>query len=179
MNTNESMLPEQQQDAIAKFRELVKDVNTCMFTTIDEDQQISSRPMFTSRIDDEGNVWFFTNEFSEKIREVSKDNIVNLIYSHPGKNLYANVRGTSSLIIDRKKMEELWDPGLKEWFPEGLEDPKICLIKVSTESAFYWHHSTSKMKLLFHLIRSVTKGDRYKENEKGKLDLSSPTQPEM
>ena len=107
------MLPEQQQDAIAKFRELVKDVNTCMFTTIDEDQQISSRPMFTSRIDDEGNVWFFTNEFSEKIREVSKDNIVNLIYSHPGKNLYANVRGTSSLIIDRKKNGRTLGPGVK------------------------------------------------------------------
>ncbi|MGZ5285869.1 MAG: pyridoxamine 5'-phosphate oxidase family protein [Flavisolibacter sp.] len=176
MNTPIRTTPD--SDAISKFRELVKDVNICMFTTIDENQQISSRPMFTTHIDEEGNVWFFTNEFSEKINEVSKDNIVNLIYSHPPKNIYANVRGTCSLVIDRNKMEELWTSDLKRWFPEGLEDPKICLVKVSTESAYYWNHSSSKMRLLFQMLRSITKGDSYQETESGKLDLT-PTQPEM
>lgn len=174
MEINETRLKD--QEAISKFRELIKDVNICMFTTIDEENQISSRPMFTSLIDEEGNVWFFTNEFSEKIKEVSKDNMVNLIYSHPVKNIYANVRGTCSLIIDPKKMEELWVPGLKHWFPEGLADPKICLVKVSTESAFYWNHSASKMGLLFQMIRSMAKGDKYKETEKGKLDLNTTQQ---
>lgn len=164
-------------DAIEKFQALLKDVNICMFTTVDENQQISSRPMLTTRIDEEGNVWFFTNEFSEKISDVSKDNIVNLIYSHPPKNIYVNVRGTCSLVIDRKKMEELWNPDLKKWFPDGLEDPKICLIKVSTESAYFWNHSSSKMRLLFQMIRSITKGDRYEETETGRLDLST-TPPE-
>jgi general stress protein 26 len=164
------------RDSVARFRELVKDVHICMFTTIDENQQVSSRPMFTSRVDGEGNVWFFTNEFSEKINEVSKDNIVNLIYAHPVKNIYANVKGTCSLIIDRKKMEELWDPHLKSWFPEGLEDPMICLVKVSTESAYYWNNNSSKMGLLFQMIRSMAKGDKYKENEKGKLELSATQQ---
>jgi general stress protein 26 len=171
MDINETRLKD--QEAIARFRELVKDVNICMFTTIDSDNQISSRPMFTSSIDEEGNVWFFTNEFSEKINEVSKDNIVNLIYSHPVKNIYANVRGTCSLVIDKNKMEELWDPKLKHWFPEELADPKICLVKVATESALYWNHSASKMGLFFHMIRSITKGDKYKETEKGKLDLNA------
>ncbi len=175
MDTNEIRLKD--QEAIARFRELVKDVNTCMFTTLDADNQISSRPMFTSLIDEEGTVWFFTNEFSEKINEVSKDNMVNLIYSHPVKNIYANVRGTCSLVIDRSRMEELWDPNLKNWFPEGLSDPRICLIKVSTESAYYWNHSTSKMGLLFHMIRSITRGDKYEESEKGLLDFKA-TQPE-
>jgi len=34
------------------------------------------------------------------------------------------------------------------------------------------------MGLLFQMIRSITKGDQYKETEKGKLDLAS-TQQEM
>jgi general stress protein 26 len=170
MNTEETKL--QDREAIEKFRDLVKDVTICMFTTIDENLDLSSRPMFTSNVDDEGNVWFFTNEFSEKINEVSKDNLVHLIYSHPVKNIYVDVKGTCSLIIDKKKMEELWDPALKSWFPEGLEDPKICLIKVATETAHFWNHSSSKMGLLFGMIRSITKGDQYKETEKGKLDLA-------
>jgi general stress protein 26 len=160
-------------DAIAKFRELANDVNICMFTTIGEDGEVSSRPMFTSSIDEEGNVWFFTNEFSGTINEVSKDNLVHLIYSHPGKNIYLDVKGTCSLVIDHKKMEELWSSELKNWFPDGLADGKICLVKVSTESAHYWNHSISKMGLLFQMIKSITKGDRYKESEKGELQLAT------
>ncbi len=167
----------QDQKAIDKFRELIKDVNICMFTTLDEHHDLSSRPMYTSQVDEEGNVWFFTNEFSEKINEVSKDNLVHLIYSHPVKNIYVDVKGTCRVIIDKKKMEELWDPILKHWFPFEMDDPKLCLVKVETETAHFWNHSSSKMGLLFQLIRSIAKGDRYKETEKGKLELSS-TQPE-
>lgn len=170
MNAEETRL--QDREAIEKFRDLVKDVTVCMFTTLDENQELTSRPMFTSSVDEEGNVWFYTNEFSEKINEVSKDNLVHLIYSHPVKNIYVDVKGTCSLIIDKKKMEELWDPVLKNWFPQGLEDSKICLIKVATETAYFWNHTSSKMGLLFQMIRSIAKGDQYKETEKGKLDLA-------
>jgi general stress protein 26 len=171
MNTEETKL--QDREAIEKFRGLVKDVTICMFTTIDENHDLTSRPMFTSNVDDEGNVWFFTNEFSEKINEVSKDNLVHLIYSHPVKNIYVDVKGTCSLIIDKKKMQELWHPELKSWFPQELEDTKICLVKVATETAHFWNHSSSKMGLLFGMIRSIAKGDKYKETEKGQLDLTT------
>jgi general stress protein 26 len=161
----------QDQEAIQKFRDLAEVVNICMFTTIDNELNIMSRPMWTAEIDDEGNVWFFTNEFSEKIQEVSKDNLVNLIYSHPGKNIYLNAKGTCSVIIDRKKMEELWKPSMKTWFPNGLEDSKICLVKVVTENAYYWNTSSSKMSLFFQTIKALAKGEKYKEEETGKLNL--------
>ena len=80
--TNKSL---QHEEAVKKFQQLAKEVNICMFTTLDDDGNISSRPMATINVDEEGNAWFFTNEFSEKIQEVSKDNVVNLIYAHPAK----------------------------------------------------------------------------------------------
>lgn len=161
----------QDQEAIQKFRDLAEAVNICMFTTVDNDLNIMSRPMWTAEIDDEGNAWFFTNEFSEKIQEVSKDNLVNLIYSHPGKNIYLNAKGTCTVIIDRKRMAELWKPSMKTWFPDGLEDPKICLVKVVTENAFYWNTSASKMSLFFQAIKAFAKGEKFKEEETGKLNL--------
>jgi general stress protein 26 len=170
MDTQETKL--QDREAIEKFRDLANAVNICMFTTIDNDHRVTSRPMFTSSVDEEGNVWFFTDEFSEKINEVSKDNIVHLIYAHPAKNIYLDVEGTCTLVIDRHKMEELWDPELKTWFPGGPEDPKVCLIKVSTETAYFWNHDSSKMGLLFQFFRSLSKGDQYRETEKGKLTLT-------
>jgi general stress protein 26 len=170
MNTSETHLKD--MEAIEKFKSLVEEVAICMFTTTDNDNNITSRPMFTSSVDEDANVWFFTNEFSEKINELSKDNLVHLIYSHPIKNIYVDVKGTCSLVIDKTKMQDLWDSKLQSWFPDGLDDPKLCLVKVSTETAHFWNHSSSKMGLLFQMIRSITKGDKYKESEKGQLDLT-------
>jgi general stress protein 26 len=169
MDTTEKKL--QDQEAVDKFRDLVEKVTICMFTTIDDNSNIMSRPMWTVNVDEEGNAWFFTNEFSEKIQDVSKDNIVNLIYSHPAKNIYVNVKGTCTVVIDKAKMQDLWQPAMKAWFPDGLDDPKICLVKVTTENAFYWNNTSSKMGVFFQMITTMGKGGKYKEDETGKLDL--------
>jgi general stress protein 26 len=163
----------QNEEAIKKFQDLVKEVSICMFTTLDDGGEMSSRPMATIKVDDEGNAWFFTNEFSEKIQEVSKDNVVHLIYSHPGKNVYVNVKGICSVIIDRKKMEEMWTPAVRGWFPDGLNDSKICLLKVHTEEALYWKDTSSKAAVFFKKLASIAKADKFKEGEKGKLHFDA------
>ena len=169
MSTTETRL--QSGEAIQKLKDLAQHVHICMFTTTDENGELSSRPMYTSEIDEDGNIWFFTNEFSKTVQEVSKDNIVHLIYSHPGKNIYVDVKGSCTLVIDPKKMEALWDEHLKQWFPEGLQDPNLCLVKVQTQSGAYWNHATSRMGQFLHQIKAAAKGDRYRESEKGKLSL--------
>ena len=161
-----------QEEDVKKFKELIEYVDVCMFTTLDDDYKLHSRPMSTAQVDEEGNAWFFTNEFSEKINEISRDNAVNLIYSDPAKNIYVNVKGTCTMIIDRKKMEELWTPVLKAWFPDGLDDPKLCLVKVVTEDAYFWNNKASKMTAYFNMLAAIEKGEKYEEGESGKLQLS-------
>jgi len=159
------------EEAVKKFKELVHDVNICMFTTIDDRNRIFSRPMSTVKIDEDGNAWFFTNEFSEKIQEVSKDNTVYLIYSHPGKNVYVTVTGTCSIILNRNKIDELWNPLYKAWFPEGKEDPRLCLVKVVTEEANYWNSNAGKMGVYFKMLRAIANKEQYREKDMGKLRL--------
>ncbi len=159
------------EDAIKKFRSLVRDVNICMFTTIDDSGQLFSRPMSTVRIDDEGNAWFFTNEFSEKISELSKDNTVYLIYAHPGKNVYVTVKGSCLVTLDKSKINELWDPLLKAWFPGGKEDPRLCLVKVVTEEASYWNSDAGNMVIYFRMLRAIANREQYREKDMGKLKL--------
>jgi len=161
-----------QEEDVKKFKDLIMYVDVCMFTTLDDNYKLHSRPMSTAQVDGEGNAWFFTNEFSEKINEISRDNAVNLIYSDPAKNIYVNVKGTCTMIIDRKKMEELWTPVLKAWFPDGLDDPKLCLVKVVTEDAYFWNNKASKMTAYFNMLAAIEKGEKYEEGESGKLQLS-------
>jgi general stress protein 26 len=155
----------QQEDAVTKFKELVNSVHTCMFTTIDDNVQLFSRPMATVHVDDEGNAWFFTNEFSEKVHEISKDNTVYLIYSHPKHNTYVTVKGTCTVVLDRAKMRELWKPSMKSWLPLGIDDPKVCLLKVNTEDAHYWNSTTGKMALFFNRLKGREKLGGTKEGQ--------------
>jgi general stress protein 26 len=160
------------EEAVEKFKQLVNDVNVCMFTTINDNLELFSRPMVTIEVDNEGNAWFFTNEFSEKIHDISKDNNVYLIYANPKNNTYVYVKGTCTVIVDRSRIDDLWSPALKAWFPEGADDPKLCLLKVITDEAYFWNHSSSKMSVFFSMLKAIAKKEKIDSGEVGKLNLS-------
>jgi len=161
----------QNKEALDKLKELVKHGDICMFTTVDKESMINSRPLSTADVDEDGNIWFFTNEFSEKIHELSTDNTVNLIYSNPAENTYLNIKGSCIVVVNREKNAALWNPFMKAWFPNGLDDPKLCLLKVMTEEAHYWNSSSSKMVVAFNMLKAIVSKEKYDEGEEGKLSL--------
>ncbi len=170
-NKEEVMIKEDHSEAIEKLRDLVKKVPVCMFTTVDNGGEVTSRPMTTIDVDAEGNFWFFTNEFGEKILDESYDNSAYLIYAHPGVNTYVNIKGISNVIINKTKIEELWKPMLKAWFPLGTNDPKLCLIKVITEEAKFWNSASNKMVVLYNIVKAIATKEKYEEGEVGTLKL--------
>jgi general stress protein 26 len=156
---------------IAKLKDIIEPIKICMFTTIDNEQKINSRPMTTIKIAEDGDIWFFTNDYSVTIQEVSKDNTVDLIYSHPGLNSYAHIKGSSSVVLRKEKIRELWDPMLKAWFPLGIHDPKLCLIKVSLKEASYWNASSNKMVNFFNILKAIATKEVYHDGEHGKIKV--------
>jgi general stress protein 26 len=133
------------QDGKKKLKEVIEDVKTCMFTTTDEDCNVFSRPMLTIKVDNDLNLWFFSNEDPEKIRELSEHKQVTLVYSHPGKNMYMNIYGSCSVVHDKEKIKELWTPALRSWFQDGFDDPALCLVQVSVDEAVYWDNASNEM----------------------------------
>jgi general stress protein 26 len=57
---------------------------------------------------------------------------------------------------------------LKAWFPEGLDDPHLCLLKVSVEQAEYWDAPSSKLVEIFGFVKALATGTEadYGENKK-------------
>ncbi len=72
------------EEALKKFKKLVNDINVCMFITNNHENN-HTRPMYTTEVEENGTLWFFTDIRSIKVEEVSKDNTVHLVYAHPGK----------------------------------------------------------------------------------------------
>ena len=144
---------------IAILKELAEKVRICMFNTITAEGEFNSRPMATTKIEEDGSIWFFTNEYSPKSKEISKDNQVNLCYSEPSSNTYVYVNGKAELVDDKVRKEAYFNPFVKAWFPEGVDDPKLILIKVTPEVAEYWDSSSSKMVVAFKMLKAVVTGD--------------------
>jgi len=145
-----------------RLRELIEKIELAMMVTNDEGE-LRARPMTTSQVDEDGNLWFFSNEFTAKTFEIQKDHDVNLSYADKASNSYVSISGTATLVHDRAKINELWSPILKAWFPNGKDDPDMTLIKVVPHSSEYWDSSASKMVQLFKISKAIIKGETYYE----------------
>jgi general stress protein 26 len=157
-------------EAIQKIKDLTEGIDFCMLTTNDAGV-LRSRPMSTQNTEFDGDIWFFTNEDTHKIEEIEKDNRVAVAYSKPGDNTFISISGRASISKDRAKMKELWSPVLKAWFPEGLDDPKLCLLKVEAEQAEYWEGSSSTLVQLFGMVKAIATGQEANYGENKKLQL--------
>lgn len=161
----------QSEEAISKLKKLVEEVKVCMFATVNKDYTIYSRPMQTIDIDESGNIWFFTNEYSGKVDDVSSDNTVYLMYAHPGQNTYVHVKGECTVVNDKSKIEQLWSPIVKAWFPKGVDDPNLTLLKVDTSEASYWDGSSNKFVVFFNIVKAIAKGEKHNDAEFGNLEM--------
>lgn len=157
-------------DAIEKLRSLIKDIDFCMLTTVDEDGTLRSRPMSTQDAEFDGDLWFFTSDATPKAREVQRERQVNVSYADIGKQVYVSVSGTATLVHDRARMEQYWNPALKIWFPDGLETPDLALMKVNVSKAEYWE-SDGKVATILEMAKALITGDEAEMGENKKLTL--------
>ena len=159
-------------DSLEKLREMIKEIDFCMLTTIDETGDPHSRPMSSNGdIDEHGNLWFFTGASSHKVSEVKSAPKVNVSFADPKNQQYVSVTGTAQTIRDQAKIDELWRPEFKMWFPEGKDDPEIALLKINLEKAEYWDSPSSTIGYALSFVSSLVTGEQpdFGENKQLKL----------
>lgn len=155
--------------------EMIKDIKFTMLTTVTTDGTIHSRPMASLKFDVEkfdGKIWFFTKKNTAKIHDIENEQQVNLAYANPDKQRYISVAGRAQVSEDKEKMKELWNPILKAWFPEGLDDPQISLISVKAESAEIWDAPPSKVVHMAGIAKAIATGKPYdSQKHNDRIDL--------
>lgn len=157
-------------EGIKKLKKLAEEIDTCLFCTNPKTNDgASTRPMGIQEVDDEGNLWFFSNANSEKNKEIEVNKEVQLFFSHPSVGSYMVLNGVAEIIFDRQKIEELWSPLVKIWFSGGSDDPTISLIKVKTKSAYYWDTEGGRMVNFFKMLASVATGTSLVNGNEGSI----------
>lgn len=161
-------------ECIAKLKELIADIPYAMLATTAEDGSIHSRPMSSRQNEFNGELWFFTGRDTGKVTEIRNDQHVNVAFASPKDMSFVSIAGRADLVQDRRKAEELWNPAYKAWFPEGLNDPNLALIKVSVDSAEYWDAPSSSLVHLVGLAKAAITGEKYQPGPKehGRVELT-------
>ena len=157
---------------LASIADKIKDVKFGMLTTSDDTRTLASRPLTLQQVDADGRIWFFVSDEAGYTRDLLNNPQVNVSFVDTGDSLYVSVCGHAELLKDRAKAEELWSPLVQAWFPGGLDDPKLSLIKVTIQSAEYWDSSASKMMQFYEMAKSAITGEPPKDlGEHGRIDL--------
>ena len=158
--------------SLEKLRTLIKDIDFCMLTTIDEEGDPHSRPMSSNGdIDPNGDLWFFTAASSLKVDEVTNSPKVNVSFADPENQRYVSVTGLARLVRDREKIDELWRPQFKIWFPKGKDDPEVALLCVSLEKGEYWDSPGSTIGYALSFVSSLITGKQPDLGENKKVEL--------
>jgi general stress protein 26 len=127
--------------------------------------------MSTQKFEFDGDLWFFTSDQTHKIEEIEQNNRVNVSYSNPPENRFVSVSGSAEIVKDRAKIEELWNPILKAWFPKGLDDPTLCLLKVAVENAEYWESPTGTLVQMAGFVKAIVTGKEAEWGDNEKIEV--------
>ena len=159
------------QEAINKFKDLVKHESTCLFTTRLTQVPLTTRPMGVQKVCDQGNFWFLSPRDSDKNREIAADPRVQLFISNTSNYEFLSVYGKATISRDQQKIDEFWNDILKAWFPEGKNDPNISVIKVAPEEGFYWDTKDGKLVSMIKILASAVSGKTLQEGVEGTISV--------
>jgi general stress protein 26 len=144
-----------------------------MMTTIDEDGGIYGCPMTLQQADD-GEMWFFTSTTTPTAQAIERDPRVGVALMDDD-GFYASVYGTASLVNDRARMRELWNTMVKAWFPQGVEDPHLVLVRLDIVRGEYWDSDQNSLLKMFEVGKAIAAGTRPKVGTKGTIEPADTT----
>lgn len=132
--------------AIKQAKELIDKAQTCFFCTTGTVAGSSgARPMSVQEVDDAGQLWFLSADDSHKNLELERDPKVTLYFQGSAHSDFLVLHGNASISRDKEKIKQLWEPLVKTWFTEGVDDPRITVIHVTPSEGYYWSTKHGKV----------------------------------
>ncbi|GAA4313574.1 pyridoxamine 5'-phosphate oxidase family protein [Nibribacter koreensis] len=159
-------------EAAKKMKDLAENAESCFFcTNIKASQPITTRPMAVLKADEAGNFWFLTSDDSHKIEELQQDPFVQLMFQGSAHSDFLTVYGNTEVSKDKAMIKELWNPMLKTWFTEGIDDPRITVLKVVPTGGYYWDNKHGNAVAFAKQAIGAATGVTLDDSIEGKLDM--------
>lgn len=143
------------KEEIDRIATIVKGSRVALLTTTNSEGQLVSRPLAIQDVPFEGDLWFFSQDPTDKTADIAQNSQVN-VACESGKG-YLSVAGHASVVHDRAKIDELWNTATEAWFPDG-KDETVALIKVEADTVEYWSTDDPKPVILLKAAKAAVTG---------------------
>ena len=161
--------------ALEKIRELLKGFPIAFMVTI-SDGAPTARPIGV--VGDsaafDGSLWFITDKRSRKVKAIDSGATTTLMFQNDKEGNYLQLSGRAAVVDDRAKLEKLYTTLQRTWFPLGLDDPDITLVRFDADEAAYWDSHDSYIRLAAAFAKSIVTGTPGKSGNAGVARLTEP-----
>ena len=147
-------------EALAKLRELLANFPIATMVTVETSGAITARPIGVvgDHAAFDGQLWFITDRRSRKVQAINTGAVTFLIFEDHDKGAYLHLTGRAHVIEDRTRLEELYTPVQRTWFPNGLDDPHMTLIRFEADRGEFWDRHNGMVRLLAAFAKAMVTG---------------------
>jgi general stress protein 26 len=161
-------------DSLEKLGKLIAGNDIAMLVTRSGDGRLLSRPLRLQEFDAEGALWFITDRNSHKAEEIRLQPQVNASFASAEHNTYVSIAGRASVIFDKARLSQLWSPAMMVFYPKGVDDPDLCLLRVQAESAEYWDGPGGLVGQALYLVMTAATRDPGVLSENERMRIAPP-----
>ena len=154
---------------VEKVVEIMRSDRFCMLTSVGDQGRLQSHPMTPQEVTEDGDVWFFIDSGSDQAGYIRAEKRVNLAFSDG--STWLSVAGHGDVRQDRAKIDELWNPVVEAWFPDGKDSPGVALLFVESDTAEYWDTPGGRVASAIAFAKSKITGDRPDVGDSDTVDL--------
>jgi general stress protein 26 len=159
--------------ALQRIRRLLKDLPIAFMITVQGDD-VAARPIGV--VGDhgafDGSLWFITDRRSRKVEAIQQGATTALVFQNDREGTYLHLNGRASVVEDPDRLKELYTTLQRTWFPKGLDDPDITLVRFDAVTANYWDGHASMLRLATAFAKSVITGSPGASGNAGTAELS-------
>ena len=121
----------------AKIEKLMSNVGTMFFATNGSHGHPNVRAMMPIRIDGTDTVWFATSLESSKLIELVKDSKAAVYGYSPNTMAEFRLWGNVAILDDYESRKRVWSDELKKYYPGGVDDPTMRILRFDVVSGLY------------------------------------------
>ena len=154
---------------ISKVTGIINDSHIGMFTTINEEGALVSRPLAVQDVKDDGDMWFFTSANTSQVAHIKANPAVNVSFGQ--RTEWVSVAGAAEVVTDRQLIHDMWNQVVEAWFPDGPDTPEVVLLHVDSDSAEYWSSPGGTAATVLQWIKSKVTHNRMSVGESGTVEL--------
>ena len=151
----------QNSPELRSLAERIEDARTTMMTMQDAQGQLSSQPMTVLEMDANGCLWMLVSQNGHTARMAPAGtgmDTVNLSFSDESRSTFISVTAYATLSHDPQRKQALWSVMARPWFPQGVDDPDLAVLKLEPIKAEIWDGPDSSVLRMLAMAASVVVG---------------------